>query len=81
MPKGFFYIGNAIFIALLAGHIYINNRNSFIVFCIFILSVSNLMDELLFDNTKLGWNELILALTLPIFWHIKNKKYDRPKDN
>ena len=79
MPKGFFYIGNSVFINMLCAYIFYNNKKSFIAFCLFILSINNLIDEIFFDNTTIGWNELILGLTLPLFWHLKNKK-DARKD-
>ncbi len=74
MPKGTFYVGNALFIFLLASYIFSLNNRSFIKFLIFGLSFGNLMDELYFDPTKLGANELALVLVLPIIWFFKFRK-------
>jgi hypothetical protein len=70
-PKGSFYIGNAIFILLISIVIYIQNKGKFISFYLLCIAVNNLMDELLFTPCKLGLNEIMLALILPLFWLIK----------
>jgi len=75
-PKGTFYIGNALFIFLLSLYLFCNERKSFIIFFIFGLSLNNLLDELYFDNTILGINELALTLILPIAWFFKYKNND-----
>lgn len=74
LPKGSFYIGNAIFIFLLSAYIFYSERNSFIKFIIFGLAFSNLIDELYFDPTIIGINELVLLFVLPIIWFLKLKK-------
>lgn len=72
-----FHKGNAIFILLLCIVIFIQNRSLFISFFLLCVSISNLLDELLFDPTKLGANEIIFALvTIPI-WFIKRKRNAR----
>lgn len=48
-PKGTFYIGNALFIFFLCLYVYLKDKQSFITFVIFSLSISNLLDELFFD--------------------------------
>jgi len=72
MPKGSFYIGNALFIFLLCIVLYGQNKQ-FITFFLLCGSFSNLLDELLFDPTVLGWNELALIIVLPAFWLYKHK--------
>jgi len=71
-PKGSFYIGNGLFIFLLCIALYIQ-RKIFITFFLLCVSFSNLLDELLFDPTKLGLNELALFIALPLIWLYKTK--------
>lgn len=72
-PKGSFYYGNALFIFLLCIIIFLQNRKLFISFFLICASFSNLLDELLFDNTKLGLNELALIIVIPAIWLYKTK--------
>ena len=74
MPKGSFYIGNAIFILLLCVYLFLNDKGSVIKFILISLSINNLLDEMFFDNTKLELNEILTALTIFIFAIIKKKK-------
>lgn len=74
LPKGTFYIGNALFIFLLSTYIFSNDKTSFIKFIIFGLCFSNLVDELYFDPTKIGLNEIVLLFILPIIWLVRLKK-------
>lgn len=74
MPKGSFYIGNAIFILLLCVYLFLTDKESIIKFILMSLSINNLFDEVFFDNTKLELNELLTALAILIFALIKNKK-------
>lgn len=74
LPKGSYYVLNALFINCLCIYIFWNDKKSFIKFYILSLSLNNLCDELIFDNTTIGLNEYIFALILPIFWLIKNKR-------
>ena len=74
MPKGCFYIGNAIFILLLCVYLFLNNKESVIKFVLMSLSINNLLDEVFFDNTKLELNEILTALTIFIFALIRKKK-------
>ncbi len=76
LPKGSFYIGNALFIFLISLYLFYHERKSFIIFFIFGLSLNNLLDELYFDNTILGYNEILLILILPIIWFFKFRKND-----
>jgi len=71
LPKGFFYIGNAIFIFILCFYIFIINNKSFITFVLMALSISNLLDELLFDPLKLNINEFLFTVFIVVFWNIK----------
>mgnify|MGYP003630672548 CR=1 FL=1 len=73
LPKGSFYIGNAIFILLLCVYLFLNDRGSVIKFTLISLSINNLLDEMFFDNTKLELNEILTVLTIFIFALIKNK--------
>lgn len=74
LPKGSFYIGNALFIFLLCIYIYNLNKKSFIIFVLLCLSFNNLLDELFFDNTVFQFNELIFVIILPIIWLINTPK-------
>lgn len=76
-PKGSFYIGNGVFIFLLCLVIFMQNREYFISFFLLCISGSNLLDELFFDPTKIGINEIILALTLPVIWYVKRRRNAR----
>ena len=72
MPKGCFYLGNAIFIFLLYLYIFLKNRKLFITFFLLGLAINNLFDELLFNPTKLEANEIATLITLPIIWFINS---------
>ena len=74
LPKGSFYIGNAIFILLLCVYLFLNEKGSIIKFILLALSLNNLLDEIFFDNTKIELNEILTALTIFIFAIIKKKK-------
>ena len=78
MPKGCFYLGNAIFIFLLCLYIFLKNRKLFITFFLLGLAINNLFDELLFNPTKLEANEIATLITLPIIWFIKSR-YDKQR--
>lgn len=72
-----YYIGNALFIFLLALYIRQVSKPSFITFFLFCLAINNLLDELLFDNTKFGGNEIIATILLPLVYYLRknnNKK-------
>jgi len=76
-PKGSFYYGNALFIFMLCVYLYVKDNQSFIKFVLFCLSLNNLLDELFFDNTKLGYNELVLLVIIPAIWFINLKRNAR----
>lgn len=73
MPKGSFYVGNALFIFLLCIVIYRKEKH-FITFFLLCASFNNLADELFFRPTELGYNELALLIVLPAIWTYKNLK-------
>ena len=67
-----FYIGNALFISMLCTFLYYNDKKSFIKFCLFNLSLSNLLQELFNKNITLGYPELLLIIFVPLMWYIRN---------
>ena len=73
LPKGTYYIGNAIFIFLIILYIYLKNRKSTICFVLFFASLNNLLDELFFEPQKIGLNEYLILIVV-IFLFIKNAR-------
>jgi len=71
LPKGSFYLGNAVFIFLLCVYIFSQDRKSFIKFVLFGLSLNNLCDELFFNPTELGINEQFLFVFIIIIGYFK----------
>ena len=71
LSKGSFYIGNSLFIMLLCMYLFIQEKSSMIKFVLLSLAINNLLDELLFDNTQLGLNEILVGLSILIFAIIK----------
>lgn len=74
LPKGSYYIGISILIFLLCLFVFRQNKKSFFGFLLFSYSINNLMDELFFDNTVIGLNELALLLIIPIIWLLKYRE-------
>jgi hypothetical protein len=68
-----YYIGNALFIFLLAVYIKRVTPKSFITFFLVCITLSNLIDELFFDNTKFGINEIIATIILPIYYYLNER--------
>jgi hypothetical protein len=68
-----FYIGNALFIFLLALYIRQISKPSFSTFFLFCLALNNLLDEILFDPQKLGWNEFLATAIIIIVYFLKDK--------
>jgi hypothetical protein len=68
---GVYYIGNALFIFLLALYIKQVSKPSFLTFFLFCLALNNLLDELLFDNTKFGINEIIATILLILVYYFR----------
>lgn len=71
-PKGYFYIGNALFILMLCTYIFYKDKKSFVKFCLFELSLSNLLQEICNVNTKLEFSELVLIIVIPALWYYRN---------
>jgi hypothetical protein len=59
-----YYIGNSLCVFLLALYIKQVSKPSFLTFFLFCITLNNLLDELLFDNTKFGINEIIATILL-----------------
>jgi uncharacterized membrane protein YvlD (DUF360 family) len=68
-----YYIGNALFIFLLAVYIKRVTPKSFITFFLVCITLSNLIDELFFDNTKFGINEIIATIFLPMYYYLNER--------
>jgi hypothetical protein len=66
-----YYIGNALFIFLLALYIKQVSKPSFLTFFLFCITLNNLLDELLFDNTKFGINEIIATILLILVYYFR----------
>lgn len=72
LPKGSFYIGNAIFLLLICFYIYIQEKKSFVKFVLFELSLANFINELFFDTAVLTLGEALLIVIVPLIWFIKH---------
>jgi hypothetical protein len=68
---GVYYIGNALAIFLLALYIKQVSKPSFLTFFLFCITLNNLLDELLFDNTKFGINEIIATILLILVYYFR----------
>lgn len=68
-----YYIGNALCVFLLAVYIKRTTEKSFITFFLVCITLSNLIDELFFDNTKFGINEIIATIILPIYYYLNER--------
>ena len=68
-----FYIGNALFIFLMALYIRQISKPSFLTFFLFCGTLNNLLDELLFDPKKIGINEYIATAIIIIIYFLKEK--------
>jgi len=77
LPKGSFYLGNALFIFGLCMYLFAQDKQSFIKFVLFSLSLNNLLDELFFNPTELGINELLTAYTIILIGFFKYNKNAR----
>jgi len=76
MPKGSFYIGNALFIFTLSVYIFILKKN-FGTFFLISVSVNNLFDELFFNPTEIGYSELVLIIVIPITYALYEQRKKR----
>lgn len=80
LPKGSFYIGNGLFILLLCLYMFLKDKKSIIKFVLLSLSLNNFLDEIFFDNTKFGINEILVGFTVLIFAIIKYRHdWKRPQ--
>jgi hypothetical protein len=68
-----FYIGNSLFIFLLALYIKQATKKSFLTFFLFCVTLNNLLDELLFDPQKIGYNEYIATAIIIVVYLLKDK--------
>lgn len=66
-------MGNAVFITMLSIVIFNKYKTFFWAFFLLCGSINNLLDELLFNPTKLGWNELVLIIFIPAIWLYKTR--------
>lgn len=76
LPQGSYYVLNSLFVFILCLYIWLNDKNSFIKFALAVLSLNELFDEMLFDNSVVSTNEIVLALALPLFWAFKKRKHE-----
>lgn len=67
-----FFLGNAITILILCTYLFYNDKKSFVKFCFFQLSLSNLIQEICNSNTELEFSELLLILIVPFVWYVRN---------
>ena len=68
-----FYIGIALFIFLLALYIRQISKPSFTTFFLFCLALNNLLDELLFEPQKIGYNEYIATAIIIVVYLLKDQ--------
>lgn len=82
LPKGSFYIGNALFILMLCVYMYLKEKSSVIKFVLFSFALNNFLDETFFDNTTFGLNEILIGIAIVLFAIIKrNNDRKRTKHN
>jgi hypothetical protein len=67
-----FYIGIALSQFLMALYIKHVSKPSFLTFFLFCIMLNNLLDELLFDPQKIGINEIIATVLIPIAYYLKS---------
>ena len=68
-----FYIGIALTCFLLSLYIKQTTKKSFITFFLFCVTLNNLLDELLFDPQKIGYNEYIATAIIIVVYLLKDK--------
>lgn len=69
-----FYVGIALTQFLMALYIRQISKPSFVIFFLFCVTLNNLLDEILFDAQKIGWNEYITSAIIIIIYFLKDKK-------
>jgi lipoprotein signal peptidase len=73
LDEKYFFLFNALFILGIAFVLKKQNEDSFICYLIFCGAMNNLVDELFFDNTKIGINEYISLICVPVIWYLKKE--------
>jgi hypothetical protein len=73
LPFELFYTGVALSHFLLALYIKQVTKKSFITFFLFCVTLNNLLDELLFDPQKIGYNEYIATAIIIVVYLLKDK--------
>jgi hypothetical protein len=68
-----FYIGTALAHFLLALYIKQATKKSFLTFFLFCVTLNNLLDELLFDPQKIGYNEYFATAIIIVVYLLKDK--------
>jgi hypothetical protein len=74
LPKGSFYIGNALFIFMLCSFIFYKFKNYKVALILFAVSLNNLLDELFFDPKKIGLSELLIWFFVLIYIYNDRKR-------
>jgi len=73
-PKGYFYIGNAIFIFMICLYIFLKERNLFITFFLLCCATNNLVDEITGNWKELYFSETILLIIFMVIWLTKTQR-------
>lgn len=73
LPKGSFYIGNAIMVMLLAIVVH-KTYHTFWSFVLMYGAINNLLDELFFEPGTLGINEILLIIAIPTIYYFKHER-------
>jgi hypothetical protein len=68
-----YFIGMALSHFLLALYIRQISKPSFLTFFLFCITINNLLDEVLFNPLKIGWNEYIASAIIIIVYFLKDK--------
>lgn len=67
MERKPYYIGIALFIAVMAVYIYLNSKR-FVAFILMGLAVNNVVDETLANPLEFGVNEFVLLVIIAVYW-------------
>ena len=74
LTDGYFFTFNAIYVLGISFVLKRQNPKSFICYLIFCGAINNLVDELFFDNTKVGINEFFALICVPIIWYLRKNE-------
>lgn len=66
-----FWIGNASSVFIMALIIFLNNKKLFSSFFLLCITFNNLLDELFFEPTKIGLNEIVFAILIIIIYYAR----------